>query len=321
LLKTILIGKTSFFPRWATDYFIACHTAPNELVGQIGDGDADHAYWGRPEEMTMNRPAYKITASSPGSDLAGETAAALAASSIYFKARGDAAYAATCLEHARQLLDFANTYRGIYTDSIPAGGFYNSWSGYKDEIVWAAAWIAKASGDPADITIATQLYNELGAGSANPTEISWDDKYAMLQLVMYDVTGEQAYSNKAQDMLTYILGSPRTPKGLVWISSSAWGSLRYASNFAMFALQAAHLGIQANEATAFAESQINYILGDGAGHSYVVGWGTNPPQRPHHRAASCPDKPAVCDWAAYNNQGPNPQVGDQKGFLFIFEYL
>ena len=26
-----------------------------ELVGQIGDGDADHAWWGRPEEMTMNR--------------------------------------------------------------------------------------------------------------------------------------------------------------------------------------------------------------------------------------------------------------------------
>ena len=27
----------------------------NELVGQIGDGDVDHAWWGRPEEMTMNR--------------------------------------------------------------------------------------------------------------------------------------------------------------------------------------------------------------------------------------------------------------------------
>jgi hypothetical protein len=51
----------------------------------------------------------------------------------------------------------------------------------------------------------------------------------------------------------------------------------------MFAMQAAHLGIQEEEAVSFAESQINYILGDGAGHSYVVGWGTNPPQRPHHR--------------------------------------
>ena len=45
--------------------------------------------------------------------------------------QGDAAYAATCLEHARQLLDFADQYRGVYTDAIPAGGFYDSWSGYK----------------------------------------------------------------------------------------------------------------------------------------------------------------------------------------------
>ena len=32
---------------------------------------------------------------------------------------------------------------GKYTDTIPAGGFYESWSGYNDELVWAAAWIAK----------------------------------------------------------------------------------------------------------------------------------------------------------------------------------
>jgi hypothetical protein len=88
----------------------------------------------------------------------------------------------------------------------------------------------------------------------------------------------------------------------------------------MFAMQAAHLGIQEEEAVSFAESQINYILGDGAGHSYVVGWGTNPPQRPHHRAASCPDKPAVCDWAAYNNQGPNPQASNSDNLCFYVSY-
>ena len=54
---------------------------------QVGDGHVDHAYWGRPEDMTMTRPAFKITPQKPGSDLAAETAAALAASSIVFKAR------------------------------------------------------------------------------------------------------------------------------------------------------------------------------------------------------------------------------------------
>ena len=35
--------------------------------------------------MTMARPAFAITTSSPGSELAGETAAAMAAASILFK--------------------------------------------------------------------------------------------------------------------------------------------------------------------------------------------------------------------------------------------
>ena len=42
----------------------------------------DHATWGRAEEYTVARPSWKIDESNPGSDLAGEAAAALAAASI-----------------------------------------------------------------------------------------------------------------------------------------------------------------------------------------------------------------------------------------------
>lgn len=256
----------------------------------------------------MARPAFRITSSEPGSDLAAETAAALAASSIYFRNQMDYAYADNCLTHAKQLMDFADKYRGKYTDAIPAGGFYESWSGYNDELVWGAAWIAKATGDQADIDKAESLYAEMDAGNANPSEISWDDKWAMTFLLMYDVTGKDEYRSKAEAFLDYILSAERTPKGLIWIPSSEWGSLRYAGNFAMYAMQAGRLGLKPQEAFEFAESQLNYILGDGAGHSYVVGWGNDPPQRPHHRAASCPDRPAKCDWDNYQSPDPNPQV-------------
>jgi hypothetical protein len=57
-------------------------------VGQVGKESLDHNYWGRPEVMTMNRPAYKLTTAHPGSDLAAETAAALAAGYIAFKNSG-----------------------------------------------------------------------------------------------------------------------------------------------------------------------------------------------------------------------------------------
>jgi endoglucanase len=55
---------------------------------------------------------------SQGSDLAGETAAALAAASIVFK-NVDSSYSNNLLTHARQLFDFASNYRGKYSESIP----------------------------------------------------------------------------------------------------------------------------------------------------------------------------------------------------------
>ena len=102
--------------KWGTDYFIACHTSDNELIGQIGDGYADHEQWESPENLDdMDRPSFSITADAPGSDLAGETAAALAASSVYFRLVGDSDYADLCLQHAKTLFAFADQYRGKNT--------------------------------------------------------------------------------------------------------------------------------------------------------------------------------------------------------------
>ena len=108
---------------------------------------------------------------------------------------------------------------------------------------------------------------------------------------------KEEYRAKAEGFMDYLLGLPTTGGGLVWIGSSEWGSLRYAGNFAMFAMQvtshiniastslhsqAGFLGIKPEQSFKFAEQQMNYALGD-AGHSYVCGFGSNPPQRPHHR--------------------------------------
>ena len=68
--------------RLGTDYIIKCHTEEYVLYGQVGNSKLDHDQWSRPEDMKTARPAYKITKTSPGSDLAAETASALAAASI-----------------------------------------------------------------------------------------------------------------------------------------------------------------------------------------------------------------------------------------------
>ena len=46
-----------------------------------------------------------------------------------------------------------------------------------------------------------------------------------------------------------------------------------------------NLGADRAKFVDYARSQIHYILGDNElGRSYVVGFGSDPPQRPHHRA-------------------------------------
>ena len=107
--------------KWGTDYIIKAHITDNqgtlEFWGQVGDGFVDHSYWGPAEEMTMNRPSFKIDRQNPGSDLAGESAATLAASSIIFR-EGDPDYSDLLLDNATQLFDFADQYRGKYSDAI-----------------------------------------------------------------------------------------------------------------------------------------------------------------------------------------------------------
>ena len=66
----------------------AYHWYYNIYFLQVGDGGQDHSFWGRPEDMHMNRPAFKINAGKPGSDVAGSTAAALAIGSTVFKTKG-----------------------------------------------------------------------------------------------------------------------------------------------------------------------------------------------------------------------------------------
>lgn len=88
--------------KWGTDYFLKAHPRPDTLYGEVGDADSDHECWQRPEDMTTPRGAYQINDENPGSDLAAETAAALAAASLVFRPV-DPKYAARMLVHAMQV--------------------------------------------------------------------------------------------------------------------------------------------------------------------------------------------------------------------------
>ena len=289
--------------RWATDYFIKAHTAPNELYGQVGAGGTDHAWWGPAEVMQMARPAAKIDSTHPGSDLAGETAAALAAASMAFRPT-DPTYANTLLTHARQLYSFADTFRGKYSDAISdAQGFYNSWSGYNDELVWGAIWLYRATSEQAYLDKAQSYYANLSNQQQTTIKSykwthAWDDKSYGCYVLLARLTGAANYHQDAQRWLNWWtvggndLGADGTrvtysPGGQAFLDQ--WGSLRYAANTAFFALvysDAITDTVLKARYHDFAVRQINYALGQNPRNaSFVVGFGANPPRNPHHRTA------------------------------------
>jgi hypothetical protein len=100
-----------------------------------------------------------------------------------------------------------------------------------------------------------------------------------------------------------------TPKGLAY--SGPWGSLRHVGN-AMFLMKAyaAKASLKALSPAAKREidcavrQQLGYMLGD-SGRSFVVGYGVDPPQRPHHR---CDENGcSQLFWSCCNVQLPTQQ--------------
>lgn len=273
--------------KWICDYLIKCHPEDEVYYYQVGDGNVDHGWWGACEVMQMNRPSFKVDRNSPGSTVVGEAAAALAACSVVF-AESDKAYSEECLAHAKSLYKFAEDTKSDagYT---AANGFYNSWSGFNDELMWAAVWLHIATNDNSWLDKAKQ-YETQCEGNYKWT-MCWDDKYNGAVCLLANLTGEDKYKQKIEKNLDWWCGIggesvTYSPKGLAWVDQ--WGSLRYATTAAFLAASYAEGGKcssdKAETYMKFCEGQVDYALGS-AGRSFVVGFGENPPEHPHHRTA------------------------------------
>jgi len=283
--------------KWATDYFIKCHPEPDVYYYQVGDGDIDHMWWGPAEvvHLRTKRPSYKVDITSPGSTVSAETAAALAAASIVFKDT-DPQYSNLCLKHAKELFNFADKTRSDagYT---AATNFYTSHSGFYDELTWAATWIYLATGDTSYLDKA-ESYVEFWSTEPQTDIMSykwghcWDDVRYGAQLLLARITNKPIYKESMERHLDYwTVGVDNsrikyTPKGLAWLNN--WGSLRYATTTAFLAaVYADWEGCSPQKAKIyndFAKAQVDYALGS-TGRSFVVGFGENWPQHPHHRTA------------------------------------
>ncbi|GFZ01271.1 glycosyl hydrolase 9C3 [Actinidia rufa] len=299
--------------KWGTDYLIKAHPEPNVFYGEVGDGTTDHYCWQRPEDMTTSRQAYRIDPSNPGSDLAGESAAALAAASLAFR-HNNPSYANELLTHAQQLFEFADKYRGKYDSSITvAQKYYRSISGYADELLWAAAWLYQATNNEYYLSYLGKNGDSLGGTGWAMTEFGWDVKYAGVQtlvakFLMGGKAGQYApvfeeYQQNAEFFMCAILGKgnrnvQKTPGGLIF--RQRWNNLQFVTSASFLLtvysdyltsagknLNCGSGSVSPSELLSFAKSQVDYILGDNPrATSYMVGYGSNYPRQVHHRGSS-----------------------------------
>ncbi|PIA55972.1 hypothetical protein AQUCO_00700351v1 [Aquilegia coerulea] len=172
--------------KWSTDYLLKTVSQPDRIFVQVGDPIADHNCWERSEDMDTIRTVYSVEAPNTASDVAGETAAALAASSMAFKS-ADPGYSETLLRTAVRVFEFADNYKGAYSDNegIRPGvcPFYCDFDGYQDELLWGAAWLRRASQSDTYLNYIQYNGKTLGAED-NINEFGWDNKHAGLNVLV-----------------------------------------------------------------------------------------------------------------------------------------
>ncbi|XP_058108598.1 endoglucanase 16 [Magnolia sinica] len=313
--------------RWGTDFFLKAAARRNTLWVQVGDPIADHECWIRPENMATPRTLMQINQSMPGTEIAAETSAALAASSIVFR-NVDHKYSRSLLNKAKLLFQFAKNHKGTFDGECP---FYCSFSGYNDELLWAATWLYIATNRPTYYKYITEE-----AISASVAEFSWDLKYAGVQILLSGLhfLGDenlQNYKTQADNFVCAVLPDSQyhqvyiTPGGLIhlrdgantqYVTSTAFLLSVYSDMLAKHK-QTVSCGDQqfdSNRLMAFAKQQMDYLLGNNPlGQSYMVGFGSKSPKQPHHRGASVPvlssNEIVNCAMSFvhwYNKNAPNP---------------
>ncbi|XP_024989326.1 endoglucanase 24-like [Cynara cardunculus var. scolymus] len=328
--------------RWSADYLYKTSAEVLRIVVQVGDPVNDHNCWERPEDMDMNRTVYKLQAIDPASEVAGEVAAALAATSIAFRSF-DPYYSDSLLKAASGAFDYADLYHGSYSETVlikyGVCPYYCAFDGYQDELIWGAAWLSKASKDERYMEY-IQKNGDTLAANENINEFGWDKKHAGINVLLSKEVlerkayGLDSYKTSADNFICTLIPESSssshiayTPGGLIYREGEK--NLQHSTSITFLLLVYAKYLKQSSgsincgsvrvgpaKLRVMAKRQVDYILGKNPkGMSYMVGYGRKYPQRIHHRGSFIPsikDHPQVikCKEGSiyFNSSNPNPNI-------------
>lgn len=289
--------------KWGADFLVASwNNQAQAYVAVLGNNSLDFNYYGPVEEYEqyIDRPAFYINAQAPGSEIAGEAAAALSAASL-----SGASPTSDYLTTAKQLYTFATgPAKGSYMNTSSLGiqihaALYPS-TGYIDELAWAAAWLYKATNTSQYLTDAQTYYGQCcSAGNTGYTyEVGLKAPALHVLMSQIDPANAATYGQNAQTFFNQYLTQsiPHTQKGLAY--PYHWGALRPAQSAAYLALQYSQLIRTSNPTLSaklfnYAEFQVDYALGNG-GRSWVIGVGTDYPKYLWHKQSYA----SLINWTA-----------------------
>ncbi|OPZ88925.1 MAG: Endoglucanase 1 precursor [Firmicutes bacterium ADurb.Bin419] len=283
--------------KYFTDYFMRCRESATKYYYHVGD-PSDHDYWGPPENQTGSRSTKRYMGAGQGAaDVCGLYSGALSLMYLNYKSV-DSAYAEKCLTHAKELYALGKSNPGVGNGDA----FYSS-SDWKDDMAWAAMWLYVIEKNNSYLSDANTWVPE----PATNWTICWNDMKLAVAAVGAEATGDSKYKDALDFSLSHWKNGVTTSGGGLKILDS-WGTLRYTAAESLLAL-VYHKLYKDDSSKAFAKSQIDYIMGNNpANMSYIIGFGSNYPKHPHHRAAS-----GYVGWNDWKNPAKNVLTGALVG--------
>ncbi|EIW66456.1 endoglucanase [Tremella mesenterica] len=313
--------------RWGYDWLMKAHPEDDVLFLQVGSSVIDNDYWGGDQNIPTPRPAYPINSSSPGTDAWASTSSAFSLGALLYSGQvwntttssspptspslTNSTYSALLLKHAETLYNVANSTRPFvsYDASVPEITDAYGSTGYWDDLCLSALSLAIATNQSKYYSDAYFWYTN--SSLTNNQKIwSWDKRTVAAYVLFAEtsvarpglaqgagldvnVTGWQT---EAEGYFDKILNGDFkdahvTKGGLLYFGEdSADNSLQPALATATLMFRYAPLASSSDKTqayNAFAQSQIDYILGNNAMSSvYIVGMHPNSPQNPSSAPAS-----------------------------------
>lgn len=260
----------------------------SKLYYQVSYADEDHAYNNIPENDWHSRSVYSVSGSG-ATNIAGTNAAVLAMMYRAYK-EFEPSYAEECLAMAKKMYAFGDAKH----ESIGSSdGTYDK-GAWVDDIALGAVELYAATHDEKYKDAAIDFFASIEFSEVLPGGFVLDySNVATLAAHSFikHIEDKSSLRDKLKaEIDTYVASVNSSGQAFF----EKWGSLKYTAGATYAALLAADVNINSSPFKTFAQSQIDFILGDhgniedaSSGFSFLSGFGSSYPMgQLHHCAAA-----------------------------------